>query len=197
MDPNDVAAAVRRAAAGDRTAWDALVDHFSHMLWAVASGFRLGHADTAEVIQTTWLRLVEHLDGIKQPEALAGWLATTTRREALRMLRLRGREVLTDDVQFVQGSAFDGPPGPEPAALEAERKRQVWEAFGRLPQHCQVLLHLLTVIVPTYAEIAVLLDMPIGSIGPTRARCLKRLRVLIADVGITDSEGRDVSGHMT
>ena len=189
MDPNDVAAAVRRAAAGDRTEWDGIVDHFSRMLWAVASGFRLGHADTAEVIQTTWLRLVEHLDGIKQPEALAGWLATTTRREALRMLRLRGREVLTEDVQSVYGPAVDGQPGPERAALDAERKRQVWEAFGRLPEHCQVLLHLLTVVVPTYAEIAALLDMPIGSIGPTRARCLKRLRVLIAEIGMTDGEG--------
>jgi RNA polymerase sigma factor (sigma-70 family) len=189
VDPNDVASAVRQAAAGDKSAWDFIVDHFSSMLWVVASGFRLGHADTAEVIQTTWLRLVEHLDTIKQPEALPGWLATTARREALRMLRLRGREVLAEDVQMLQAPTVDGQPGPEKAALAAERKRLVWKAFGQLPDNCQVLLHLLTVVMPTYAQVAELLEMPIGSIGPTRARCLKRLQALIAELGLTDGEG--------
>jgi RNA polymerase sigma factor (sigma-70 family) len=180
VDPNDVAATVRRAAAGDRTAWDALVGNFSHMLWGVASGYRLGRADTAEVVQTTWLRLVEHLDRIKQPEALGGWLATTARHEALRMLRLRGREVSTDDdAQLDREPSRQPQTGPEERALTADRNRRLWSAFERLPANCRLLLRLLVVDAPPYAQVAEALSMPIGSIGPTRARCLVRLRRLL------------------
>jgi RNA polymerase sigma factor (sigma-70 family) len=185
VDPNEVAAALQRAAAGDQTAWDALVDDFSQMLWAVASGYRLGHADTAEVVQTAWLRLVENLDRIKQPEALGGWLATTARREALRLLRLRGREpVVDDDARFDLVARAE--PSPEDHALDTDRKQRVWAAFGRLPEHCRTLLYLLSVVAVSYSELATMLDMPVGSIGPTRARCLARLRRLLVSDGVSD-----------
>jgi RNA polymerase sigma factor (sigma-70 family) len=189
VDSNEVAEAVRRAAAGDKAAWDAIVDEFSNVLWAVAAGFRLGTADAADVVQTTWMRLVENLDRIKQPEALPGWLVTTARREALRMIRLQGREMLSDtEVAFSREGVPDDT-GPEPSALRKERRRLIWWAVNQLPENCQVLLHLLAVVRPTYAEVAEMLGMPIGSIGPTRGRCLKRLREILAGLGITDGEG--------
>jgi RNA polymerase sigma factor (sigma-70 family) len=186
VDSNEVADAVRRAAAGDSAAWNTIVDEFSNLLWAVAAGFRLGRADAAEVVQTTWVRLVENLDRIKQPEALPGWLATTARREALRMIRMKGREMLVETEATFSG-ADDA--GPEPSALREERRRLIWRAVNQLPENCQLLLHLLTVVRPTYAEVAEMLGMPIGSIGPTRGRCLKRLREILAGFGITGGEG--------
>lgn len=190
MDQNEVAATVRRAAAGDRAAWDRLVDSFGSMVWAVTSGYRLGRADTAEVVQTTWLRLVENLDRIKQPEAVGSWLATTARREALRMVKLRGREVVTDDEsRFGQEDTREHFPGPEAHALLTDRNRRLWDAFDRLPERCRALLRLLMVVEPPYAEVAATLDMPVGSIGPTRARCLDRLRRLLGESGRTDMSG--------
>ena len=190
MDQSEVAATVGRAAAGDQGAWDALVESFGSMVWAVTSGYRLGRADTAEVVQTTWLRLVENLDRIKQPEAVGAWLATTARREALRMLKLRGREIVTDDEsQLARDDAHEHFPGPEAHVLTADRNRRLWAAFERLPERCRALLRLLVVVEPPYAEVAAALDMPIGSIGPTRARCLERLRRLLGDDGPSDLSG--------
>ena len=189
MNSNEVADAVRRAAAGDTAAWNTIVDEFSNVLWAVAAGFRLNRADAAEVVQTTWVRLVENLDRIKQPEALPGWLATTARREALRMIRMQGREMLVDAEASFSGERDPDDAGPEPSAVRQERRRLIWWAVNQLPQNCRVLLHLLTVVGPTYAEVAEMLAMPIGSIGPTRGRCLKRLREILAGLGITDGEG--------
>ncbi len=182
VDPSEVASLVRRAATGDEPAWSALVEAFTGMVWAVASEFRLGHADTAEVVQVTWLRLVEHLDAIHQPEAVGGWLATTARREALRVLRMRAREELTGDEPPVQRDVLREPvPDPADRAVAGERKRQLWRAYRRLPDNCRTLLHLLSVVVLPYAEVSSLLGMPVGSIGPTRARCLDRLRRLLAE----------------
>lgn len=190
MDQNEVAATVRRAAAGDRVAWDVLVESFSSMVWAVTSGYRLGRADTAEVVQTTWLRLVENLDRIRQPEAVGAWLATTARREALRMLKLRGREIVTDDdSQLERDDGHEKFPSPENHVLDADRNRRLWAAFERLPEKCRALLRLLVVVEPPYAEVAAALDMPIGSIGPTRARCLTRLRRLLGEDAPTELMG--------
>jgi RNA polymerase sigma factor (sigma-70 family) len=188
VDSSDVAAAVRRAAGGDRAAWNRLVDEFSDLLWAVATGFRLGRADAADVVQTTWVRLVENLERIKQPEALPAWLATTARREALRLVRVRGRETLVDTEEPFAGKQSSDESGPERSAMAGERRRLLWWALGQLPENCQVLLHLLATVGPTYAEVAALLDMPVGSIGPTRGRCLRRLREILAELGITGEE---------
>ncbi|WP_252446610.1 RNA polymerase sigma factor [Pseudonocardia humida] len=182
MEPSEVAGAVRRAATGDQDAWDSIVRSFSGLVWTVANGHRLGPADTAEVLQTTWLRLLENLTRIREPERLGGWLATTARRESLRMLRLRGRELPTDD-EGVFTREPSSSPTPEEAVLDRDRDRRLWHAFSRLPDRCRRLLHLVVVLQPPYAEVATIMQIPVGSIGPTRARCLDRLRRLLVDSG--------------
>lgn len=189
MEPSDVADAVRRAAAGDKAAWNSLVESFSRLIWSVAGSHRLGPADSAEVVQTTWLRLLENLDRITYPERLGGWLATTARHESLRQLRLRGREIATDDESRLDGASPDGVPTPESVMLDRDRDRILWAAFAKLPDNCRDLLRLVVVVAPPYTEVAAALDMPVGSIGPTRARCLKRLRLLLAAGGMTDVAG--------
>ncbi|WP_214407722.1 RNA polymerase sigma factor [Pseudonocardia lacus] len=190
-DPDDVAALVGRAAAGEAAAWDAIVERFGGLVWAVAGGYRLGPADTAEVAQTTWLRLLENLDRIREPARLGGWLATTARREALRMLRMRAREIPEDGAEL--DVEVDPGPTPEEAVLDGDRDRRIWQAFTQLPERCRVLLHLVVVVAPPYAEVAAALDLPVGSIGPSRARCLRRLRKLYQDgaSGSADGEGAD------
>jgi RNA polymerase sigma factor (sigma-70 family) len=185
VDPSEVAGCVRRAAAGEKDAWDAIVESFSGLVWTVANGHRLGPADTAEVMQTTWLRLLENLDRIREPERLGGWLATTARRESLRMLRLRGREFPTDDDGGIGGTPSTDPT-PEQAVLDRDRDRRLWGAFDRLNDRCRQLLHLVIIVQPPYSEVAAAMDMPIGSIGPTRQRCLDRLRRLLGDGGHGD-----------
>lgn len=182
-----MADAVRRAAAGDKAAWDELVASFGRLVWSIATAHRLSPADAAEVSQTTWLRLVENLDRIKQPERLGGWLATTARHESLRQLRLRGREYPTDDESRLEPDLDAST--PESHTLDADRDRRLWRAFAALPENCRVLLHVVVVVGPPYAEVADALDMPIGSIGPTRARCLERLRRLLAADGMTSATG--------
>ena len=186
-----VADLVGRAAAGDRAAWDAIVTAYSGLLWAVSRSFRLDQADAAEVVQTTWLRLLENLERIREPEHLGGWLATTARREAIRLLRLKGREVLTESEPRCAGTVQPvvEPAVADPAELTVlnDRDRRLWQAFGQLPERCQRLLRLLFLVAPPYAEVAAALDMKIGSIGPTRARCLGRLRHLLAGSGSGDA----------
>jgi RNA polymerase sigma factor (sigma-70 family) len=176
---------VRDAASGDKSAWDELVERYSGLVWAVARGHRLAHADAADVFQTTWLRLVEHLARLREPEHLGGWLSSTARHEALRMLRLRRRELPEEDMAL--GREAVDPEGswaadPEVALLAHEDRVALVAAFGRLPGRCQSLLRLLAADQPlSYSEVSSTLDMPIGSIGPTRGRCLEHLRRLLAE----------------
>src|SRR5262245_28876354 len=165
---------VRAAAQGDEDAWNAIVDRFQGLVWATARAHRLSHADAADVAQTTWLRLVENLDRIRDPERLGGWLATTARRECLRHIRLHGRELSTDGAEVFE-PASDEP--PELALLTEERDGALWRAFTKLSELCQALLRLLvSQDEPSYEAIGAALDMPVGSIGPTRMRCLDKLR---------------------
>ena len=169
---------VAAAADGDQRAWEAIVDRFSGLVWATARAHRLATADAADVVQTTWLRLVERLDRIREPEALGGWLATTARRESLRLLRMQGREQPGDDLEALLGSAEE-----EAAAgvLTRERDVALWRSFTALSERCQQLLRLVcSPLEPSYAEIGAALGMPVGAIGPTRARCLDKLRRLMA-----------------
>lgn len=174
---------MRRAAAGDKAAWSALVDSYNRLVWGVAGTFRLGPADAGEVVQITWMRLLEHIDRIEHPERLGGWLATTARHEALRLLRLRNRELPTDDESSFEPGARPEPT-PEEAVLGRDRDRRLWAAFRRLSERCRTLLQMVVVDRPPYTAVAAALDMPIGSIGPTRARCLQRLRALVEAEGV-------------
>lgn len=163
-----------RAGEGDKTAWDALVDRYGNLVWSVARSFRLDNATAADVSQTTWLRLVENLDRIRDPERLAGWLATTARNEALRVVRRTQRELPAVDIEVLTDPVFVEPMA---AILADERGAELLEVFNELSHDCQQLLRLATADPPLeYAEIADLLDRPIGSIGPSRARCLKQMR---------------------
>jgi RNA polymerase sigma factor (sigma-70 family) len=176
-DDSPVAALVARARDGDKDAWDAIVDRYAPLIWSICRRYRLDRADADDVGQSVWLRLVDQLGRLREPEALPGWLATTTRRECGRLLTgSRKREAL--------GSALDpadipdvGPSAAEEEVLAAERHAALREAFAGLPPHCQELIGLLITDPPVpYAEISAKLGIPVGSIGPNRARCLDRLR---------------------
>jgi RNA polymerase sigma factor (sigma-70 family) len=184
--PDDLASLLSAAAGGDSGAWGELVARFSGLLWATARAHRLSAADSADAVQTTWLRLVENLERIDHPERLGGWLATTARRECLLVLRRGRREpaVPTDEV-------FEHLPDQrEPldaALLATERDAALWRVFDELSDRCRRLLRvLLADPAPAYADVAAALDMPIGSIGPTRQRCLGRLRRLAVESGALD-----------
>lgn len=170
----DVGALVRAAADGDQRAWSVLVDRFSKLVWAIARNHRLGADDAADVSQTTWLRLAEHIDRLQDPSKVGGWLATTARHESLRVLRGAGR-------QIPMGDDMPEPDCPTAAIdehlLRSERDSLLWRAFSHLPARDQALLRLLVSDpMPGYEEIGAAMGMPVGSVGPTRARALERLR---------------------
>lgn len=161
------------AAAGDQAAWNALVDRFGQMVWSVARSFRLDDATAKDVSQTVWLRLVENLDKIGDPERLPGWLATTCRREALRVVNLQGRAIPSEFEYDLEDEA----PSMETILIEDEEVREVVAAFHTLSDDCQQLLRLLTAEPAlSYEEISEVIDRPVGSLGPTRARCIERLK---------------------
>ncbi len=195
VDQGEAGRLVKAAAEGDEAAWRAIVERFSGLVWAVARSFRLSPADAGDVYQTVWLRLAENLRRIKNPDQLGAWLATTARHESLRLIRGRRRAVLMDDTTLADLLPADEA-SPELAALEAEREsheahrmKQMWRAFRELPARCQQLLRVLMATHrPSYAEAAAALDVPVGSIGPTRARCLAQLRRLIGEVSENESE---------
>jgi RNA polymerase sigma factor (sigma-70 family) len=190
-----VAMLVRAAASGDQDAWEGLVAEFSALVLKVARAHRLSEADVADVAQTTWLRLIEHLDRIHDPERIGAWLATTAWRESARVLSRARQQIVTDQV-------------PEPGTeddvaqrlLTAESHAAVREAFRRLRTRDQALLGLLVADpAPSYEQIGQILHMPVGSIGPTRARSLSRLRREAALVGLPPGAfaGRPARGNHT
>ena len=177
VSPADDAALVRAAAGGDQAAWDALVARFSGLVWSIARAHRINAADAADVSQTAWLRLVENLGRIRDPERVGAWLGTTARNECLRIIRRSGRQVPTDFEAGAELEADETTPAPDAGLLAGERDAGLWQAFATISERCQVLLRLLiTDPPPSYEEIGDILDMPLGSIGPTRARCLEHLR---------------------
>ncbi|HZD67870.1 MAG TPA: sigma-70 family RNA polymerase sigma factor [Actinomycetes bacterium] len=176
------------ASGGDQDAWGRLVGRFSGLVWAVVRSFRLEGDAAADVSQTTWLRLVEHLGDIRDPARLGSWLATTARRESIRTLKLSGRQLPTDEESQLE---------PAPAAqnevslhlLRKERDVVLWRAFETLSARCRQLLRVLMADpAPTYAEVSAALAMPLGSIGPVRGRCLAALRQQLERLGILSAE---------
>ncbi len=187
-DTFDVTASLlARAAQGDQRAWDQLVDGHTRLLWAVARSFRLDAADANDVVQTTWLRLVEHLDRIEDPARLVGWLVTTARREAMRVLRRSGRERPAPDESMME-RADDSPPVDASLLLD-ERNAALWQAYERLGDKCRQLLRVAVYEPQAYEEISAALGMPMGSIGPTRRRCLTQLRALLEGSVLAEGDG--------
>jgi RNA polymerase sigma factor (sigma-70 family) len=174
----DVAELVAAAAAGSTTAWEALVRRYAGLVWGVARAYGLDGADAADVSQTTWLRLAEHLGRIRDPDRVGGWLAVTARREALRT-RQRGSRLVLDSWC---GDGPDEGGDLDAALLRDERAAQLWRSFSDLSEPCQALLRVLMADPPpSYEEVGEALAMPVGSIGPRRQRCLRALRKRMDD----------------
>jgi RNA polymerase sigma factor (sigma-70 family) len=184
-DPGDL---VARARKGDKQAWDALVERYAPLIWSICRRHRLCGADAEDVGQSVWLHLVDKLDRVRDPAALPGWLATTTRRECGRVLReARGPRTT--------GFAVDAEELPDEQAgttdqdlLLAERHAALREAFAHLPSDGQRLIALLAADPPLpYTEISARLGIPVGSIGPNRARCLAKMRRYPAVAALIDA----------
>lgn len=176
MTGDETAVLARRAASGDDQAWSTLVKQYSGLVFSVARSYQLTDAQVADVVQTTWLRCVQHIGRIRDPRKVAGWLVTTARRECISVIRADARERPLrdneDDLSAVEP--------PETMVLRYERQALVRAALERLPERQRQLLSLLVASPPlSYDEISSLLSMPVGSIGPTRARALQRLRTLL------------------
>jgi RNA polymerase sigma factor (sigma-70 family) len=175
------------ASDGAQAAWDEIVRRYERLVWSVARAHRLESSDAADAVQTTWLRLVEHLGSIHDPDRLGAWLATTARRESLRIVgrRKRERQDAADDELAVL--ADDGI-GVEESLLGSERDAMVLRAVRELEPRCQQLLRVLSASPPPrYEAVAEAFGMPIGSIGPTRGRCLHRLKDVLLAMGFESS----------
>jgi RNA polymerase sigma factor (sigma-70 family) len=181
-DAADVGELVRASAGGSEAAWNELVRRYSPLVLAVTRGYQLTTEDARDVSQTVWLRLVENLASLRVPEALPGWLATTTHRECLQRVR-RDRQVVPVDPQadgalqqsgaLRQGAAADHDAG----LLRAELRQALRDGLAELPERDQLLLRLRVADPPkSYGEISRILGMPVGSIGPTLRRSLDKLR---------------------
>jgi RNA polymerase sigma factor (sigma-70 family) len=191
-DDPSVIAMVTRAAGSDQSAWNEIVERYAPLVWSICCRFQLSSHDSEDVGQTVWLLLVEHLGELREAAALPGWLATTTAHECLRVVTAARRAErlgtgLDDAMQFADAAVIDE------EILIAERNAGLRAAFADLPLKCQHLLALLLSDPPcSYAEISATLDIPLGSIGPQRGRCLNRLRrspalkaLVEGDVGVT------------
>ncbi|NUT52733.1 MAG: sigma-70 family RNA polymerase sigma factor [Saccharothrix sp.] len=179
--PERLAEHLEQARAGDLRALDEVVSELNPLLWHVARSQGLTREDAADVVQTTWLELVRQLDTIRSPLALTAWLVSATRREAWRVdARRRKHDAVGDEVL---AELPDGGPGTDERLSADERHRALWRHFTRLAERCQALLRVIAIADrPDYASIAEAMGMPMGSIGPTRGRCLAKLRaMLVAD----------------
>jgi len=168
---------VTRAKIGDQQAWDALVDRYAPLIWSICSRYRLNHADAEDVNQSVWLTLVSHLGSLRNPAALPGWLATTTQRECSRARRAERSRSPAMQVLDAENIPDEQNPVAEEEVLIAERNAALRDALSGLPPCSQQLIALLIQDPPVpYTKISAMLGIPVGSIGPQRARCLEKLR---------------------
>lgn len=184
---------VKRAGVGEGSAWDALVERYSPLIWSICRRYELDRADAEDVTQAVWLHLVKYVDSLREPAALPGWLVTTTRRECSRVRQPRCRPA---ELQISEAENLwdDQAVTADDELLMAERHAALREAFMDLPANCQQLLSLLITEPPTpYAEISARLGIPIGSIGPNRSRCLERLRRHPAIAALIDAEAASMA----
>ena len=167
---------VEAAARGDRQAWKVLYERYAPLISSVCRRYGLAGSDADDVSQAVWLLLVQRLDRLREPSALPGWIGTTTKNEALRVLKSRRRIEPADPMA---DSRFDSTDRPEldEGLIRADQRRALREGLRQLrPEHRQLMLLLLADPHLSYHEISRRLGIPVGSIGPTRARCLRRLR---------------------
>jgi RNA polymerase sigma factor (sigma-70 family) len=166
--------------AGDRHRLAELVDLLTPLLWHTVRAQRVGYDQAEDVVQTTWLRLVHHADSIQDPRAVLAWLIVTAKRESWRVVKDARRShpmPEADDAETVADLAMDG---PESAALASAEGRVIWRHIESLSERCRSLLRVVAFSDrPDYASVALALGMPVGSIGPTRGRCLAKLRLLL------------------
>lgn len=172
------------ARTGKPDGMDALIGELTPLLWHVARSQGLDHTTCADVVQTTWLNLLRSLDDIHTPSALTAWLVTTTKREAWRSRDAHRQELLLSEESFADVRDPSG--NPDEHVLVADQRRRLWDAVHQLPHRCQELIRVVAFTPkPDYGVVASRLGMPRGSIGPTRGRCLAKLRELLT----SDSEG--------
>ena len=177
----EVTRLVRAAASGDHQAWDAIVSRYVALLWSIAFRHGLSESDAADVVQNTWLRLFEHIHDVREPARVGSWLATTAQRESLRIVAQRQRVIPSDDEATFDGADRLQAPLDE-ALLAREQAAEARAALDTLPQAWRSVVELLTQDPPlSYERIGADLGVPIGSIGPTRSRCVRWLRALVAD----------------
>ena len=193
---DDPTALVTRARNGDKQAWDDLVDRYAPLIWSICRRYQLRQPDADDVSQIVWLRLVDQLAFLRNPAALPGWLATTTQRECGRVQRAARKQA-----PGRSPDAADHLPDPVAGAVEAEllraeRHAALREAFRHLPPDSRRLIGMLIQdpAVP-YAEISARLGIPVGSIGPTRGRCLQQLRGYPAVAALISAEARGAGGE--
>ena len=167
---------------GEPAALDDLVRLLSPMLWQVVRASGIDRATAEDVVQTTWLTLVRSGDSITQPRAVAGWLCTAARREAWRVSRQTGRQRPVEDEVIAR--RLPDAPAPEGQVVLDDDNARLWDCLGKLSDRCQKLLRIVAAESrPDYSAIATELGMPVGSIGPTRGRCLDKLRRELAQAG--------------
>jgi RNA polymerase sigma factor (sigma-70 family) len=185
---------VARARNGDRAAWDEIVERYAALVWSVCRRYRLSDADAADIWGSVWLRLVESLDTLREPAALPGWLATTTARACARIYTSAKRQIPFADVELVEDRRS---PAADDWLLTMERHAALRAAFAGLSERCREILSLLfSDDAPAYADAGIALGMPVGSIGPTRQRCLQSLRAsrpLAALLDLPSRSGRSRS----
>ncbi|MEV5736095.1 RNA polymerase sigma factor [Streptomyces sp. NPDC004596] len=189
VDRTEVGALVRSAADGDAAAWKALVEGLSPLVWSVVRAHRLSDADAHEVYQTAWFRFAQHLHRLREPDKAGSWLASTARHECLKVLKGLTRLTLTDDPQVLDRASEERTPeqsliDSEEEAAQAERIRRLWQEFEALGERCRQLLRVLMASPPpSYLEVSAALGIAVGSIGPLRQRCLRRLRARMDERG--------------
>ena len=176
--PARLAACLERARAGELAALDEVVDELNPLLWSVARAEGLTQEDAADVVQTTWLELVRQMHTIRSPLALTAWLIQATKREAWHT-GARRRKRAGPGVEFLE-DVPDAAPDPADQAVTSGTHGVLWQHFAKLSERCKTLLRVIAhADRPDYAAIAEALGMPHGSIGPTRGRCLAKLRALL------------------
>jgi RNA polymerase sigma factor (sigma-70 family) len=184
IEQHDVTRGILRdARSGAAGAADRLVREFERLVWWTVRSFRMSDADAEDAVQNTWLRAFEHLDEVRDPDRMSSWLVTIARRECLKVMRSRRREVPGLEAQAEQ--CDERSPHPESTAVDARMHDLLWQHVNSLPASARALVVALSSNdAPRYADFARHTGIPIGSIGPTRMRSLRKLRVSLEGQGL-------------